>query len=102
MVDLICMKAEDEGGTKLFASAEDRLDLMGEETSVISDIANQMFAEIESAEVARKKLRSDHSRMNLLSLADRLHMSIAEAEQTPVSHLNEWVAYHKIVGEKND
>jgi len=50
MVDLICMKAEDVGGTKLFGSAEDRLDLMGEETSVISDIANQMFAEIETVE----------------------------------------------------
>jgi len=54
MVDLICMKAEDEGGTKLFASAEDRLDLMGEETSVISEIANQMFAEIDSAEEHEK------------------------------------------------
>jgi len=52
MVDLICMKAEDEGGNKLFASAEDRIDLMGEETSVISEIANQMFAEIESVEAA--------------------------------------------------
>jgi hypothetical protein len=40
--------------------------------------------------------------MTLLSLADRLHMSIAEAEQTPVTHLNEWVAYHNIVGEAND
>jgi hypothetical protein len=50
MVDLICMKAEDEGGSKLFASAEDRIDLMGEETSVISEIANQMFAEIETVE----------------------------------------------------
>ena len=50
MVDLICMKAEDEGGTKLFSSAEDRIDLMGEETSVISEIANQMFAEIETSE----------------------------------------------------
>jgi hypothetical protein len=54
MVDLICMKAEDKGGSKLFASAEDRIDLMGEETSVISDIANQMFAEIESPEVFEK------------------------------------------------
>jgi hypothetical protein len=54
MVDLICMKAEDQGGTKLFASAEDRIDLMGEETSVISDIANQMFAEIESPEMFEK------------------------------------------------
>ena len=52
MVDLICMKAEDEGGSKLFASAEDRIDLMGEETNVISEIANQMFAEIESVEDA--------------------------------------------------
>ena len=52
MVDLICMKAQDEGGNKLFASAEDRLDLMGEETSIISEIANQMFAEIESVEAA--------------------------------------------------
>ena len=50
MVDLICMKAEDEGGNKLFSSAEDRIDLMGEETNVISNIANQMFAEIESVE----------------------------------------------------
>ena len=50
MVDLICMKAEDEGGNKLFASAEDRIDLMGEETNVISEIANQMFAEIETVE----------------------------------------------------
>jgi len=50
MVDLICMKAEDESGTKLFSSAEDRIDLMGEETSVISEIANQMFAEIETSE----------------------------------------------------
>jgi hypothetical protein len=48
------MKAEDEGGTKLFSSAEDRIDLMGEETSVISEIANQMFAEIESAEEHEK------------------------------------------------
>ena len=50
MVDLICMKAEDESGTKLFGSAEDRIDLMGEETNVISEIANQMFAEIETSE----------------------------------------------------
>jgi hypothetical protein len=50
MVDLICMKAEDEGGNKLFPTAEDRMDLMGEETNVISEIANQMFAEIESVE----------------------------------------------------
>tara|TARA_R110000787_G_scaffold168661_2_gene281435 strand:- start:21 stop:368 length:348 start_codon:yes stop_codon:yes gene_type:complete len=52
MVDLICMKAEDEGGNKLFSAAEDRIDLMGEETNVISEIANQMFADIESAEDA--------------------------------------------------
>ena len=52
MVDLICMKAEDECGNKLFNSSEDRIDLMGEETNVISEIANQMFAEIESVEVA--------------------------------------------------
>lgn len=54
MVDLIVMKAEDEGGSKLFASAEDKIDLMGEETTVISDIANQMFSDIESVEDAEK------------------------------------------------
>jgi|TARA_R110000744_G_scaffold152542_1_gene266663 hypothetical protein len=52
MVDLICMKAEDESGNKIFTSSEDRIDLMGEETNVISGIANQMFAEVESVEVA--------------------------------------------------
>lgn len=55
MVDLICMKAEDEGGNKLFGSAEDRIDLMGEETTVISEIANQMFAEIETIEALEGK-----------------------------------------------
>jgi hypothetical protein len=52
MVDLIVMKAEDEAGEKLFTSVEDRVDLMGEETSVISAIANQMFADVQSVEVA--------------------------------------------------
>lgn len=54
MVDLIVLKAEDEGGSKLFTSAEDRIDLMGEETSVISTIADQMFSTIESVETAVK------------------------------------------------
>jgi hypothetical protein len=54
MVDLIVMKAENEGGSKLFTSAEDKIDLMGEETTVISEIANQMFSEIESVEAAEK------------------------------------------------
>ena len=50
MVDLIVMKAESQDGEKLFSSAEDRMDLMGEETTVVSEIANQMFGTIESAE----------------------------------------------------
>lgn len=54
MVDLIILKAADESGEKLFTSPEDRIDLMGEEISVISDIANQMFAEIVSPEDAEK------------------------------------------------
>ncbi len=52
MVDLIVMKAEDAAGEKLFTSVEDRVDLMGEETTVISEIANQMFADVQSVEVA--------------------------------------------------
>jgi hypothetical protein len=54
MVDLILMKAMDESGDRLFTSAEDRIDLMGEETAVISEIANQMFADVQSVETAEK------------------------------------------------
>ena len=54
MIDLIVMKASDESGERLFTAAEDRMDLMGEETSVISGIAEQMFAEIESVEDQEK------------------------------------------------
>jgi hypothetical protein len=54
MIDLIVMKAADESGGKLFTSAEDRIDLMGEETGVISSIAEQMFAEIQSLEEQEK------------------------------------------------
>lgn len=50
MVDLIIMKALDDTGARLFNGIEDRVELMQEETSVISDIANQMFADIESEE----------------------------------------------------
>jgi hypothetical protein len=54
MIDLIVMKASDEDGNRLFTSAEDKNDLMGEETGVISSIAEQMFAEIESTEDLEK------------------------------------------------
>ena len=50
MVDLIIMKALDDTGKKLFNGIEDRVELMAEETTVISEIANQMFADIESEE----------------------------------------------------
>lgn len=54
MVDLIVMKAEGEDGDKLFTAAEDRIDLMGEETTIISAIAEEMFAQIESVEEQEK------------------------------------------------
>jgi hypothetical protein len=54
MIDLIVMKASDESGSRLFTAAEDRIDLMGEETGVISSIAEQMFAQIESIEEQEK------------------------------------------------
>jgi len=54
MVDLIVMKAEGEDGEKLFTAAEDRIDLMGEETTIISAIAEEMFAQIESVEEQEK------------------------------------------------
>jgi len=54
MVDLIVMKAVDENGEKLFTSGEDRMDLMGEETTIISEISSQMFADIESVEAHEK------------------------------------------------
>jgi len=39
--------------------------------------------------------------MNLLSLADRLHITIEEAEQMPLKHFNEWMAYFNIMSENN-
>lgn len=54
MVDLILMKAESKDGEKLFSSAEDRIDLMGEETTVVSHIANEMFGTIDPFEDVEK------------------------------------------------
>ena len=54
MVDLIIMKAESEDSEKLFTAAEDRIDLMGEETTIISAIAEEMFAQIQSVEDQEK------------------------------------------------
>jgi hypothetical protein len=39
--------------------------------------------------------------MDLLSLADRLNLTIAEAEQMPVNHFHEWLAYFKITSDGN-
>ena len=40
---------------------------------------------------------SDPPRMNLISLADRLHMTIADAEQMSLTEVNEWMAYFSIL-----
>lgn len=53
MVDLVILKSEDEQGDKLF-SLEDRAFLMGEPLSVISQVAEQMFSDVVSAEDAEK------------------------------------------------
>lgn len=49
MVDLIIMKAEDKDGEKLF-TLEDKPFLMRESVTLVSQIAGQMFATVESAE----------------------------------------------------
>ena len=54
MVDLILIKALDKDGKKIFAPLQDRKDLMEEETAIISDIANQMFSEIETQDELAK------------------------------------------------
>jgi|TARA_B100001057_G_scaffold266440_1_gene266594 hypothetical protein len=54
MVDLICMKATDESNERIFGTAEDRHDLMGEESAIVSEIAAQMFSTITSVEDQEK------------------------------------------------
>jgi len=39
---------------------------------------------------------------NLIALADRLHISIGEAEQMPLSEFNEWAAFFKIMSERQE
>ena len=97
MVDLIVMKAEDASGERLFTAADDKIELMGEQTDVISEIANQMFSDIESEENLAKKLKTDHYRFNLISLADRLHMTIEDIEQISLTEFNEWMAYFSVL-----
>ena len=102
MVDLIVMKAESQDGEKLFTAADDRIELMGEETTVISEIANYMFGTIDSCGGHSKKLKTDQSRLNLIALADRLHKTIEEIEQISVNEYHEWLAYFHIISEQAD
>jgi len=39
--------------------------------------------------------------MNLISLADRLHMTISEVEQMSITEFNEWMAYFSILKDSN-
>jgi len=40
--------------------------------------------------------------MNVIALAERLHIPIAEAEQMSLSEFNEWLAYFHLMSEKKD
>ena len=40
--------------------------------------------------------------MLIYSLADRLHKTVAEIEQMPVSEFNGWIAYERITRKKTD
>lgn len=53
MIDLIILKAQDVDGKKLF-TLEDKVYLMGEEMTLIADIAGQMFGDVETIEDAEK------------------------------------------------
>ncbi len=39
--------------------------------------------------------------MNLISLADRLHMTIEEVGQISITEFNEWMAYFQILKDKD-
>ena len=53
MVDLIINKAEDVDGKRLF-TLEDKMYLMKESVTLISDIAGKMFSDVDSVEDAEK------------------------------------------------
>jgi len=53
MVDLIIAKAEDVDGKRLF-TLEDKMYLMKESVTLISDIAGRMFGDVETVEDAEK------------------------------------------------
>lgn len=40
--------------------------------------------------------------MNLITLAERLHMTISEIEQISLNEYKEWVAYYQITQERAD
>jgi len=53
MIDLIINKAEDADGKRLF-TLEDKMYLMKESVTLISDIAGKMFGDVDSVEDAEK------------------------------------------------
>lgn len=53
MIDLIIMKAQDVDGNKLF-TLEDKVYLMGEDVTIVSSVATQMFGDVDSVEDAEK------------------------------------------------
>ena len=53
MIDLIIAKAEDADGKRLF-TLEDKMYLMKESVALISDVAAQMFGDIQTVEDAEK------------------------------------------------
>ena len=98
LVDLLIMKLQvknDKGDFIKAFSPEDKFALRKKaDSNIISDIANQILLDT-SFEEAEKKVDSDPDIRSLLVVAERLHLTIQQVLDMPLSHYNLWLAYLK-------
>ena len=100
LADIMIMKALDKDGNKVF-KLEDKITLMHKsDPDVLTRIAQKMVSAPTTDEL--KKIKNIPEIRNLLTLADRLKITLHQILQMEVWEYNHWLAYLSIEADEHN
>ena len=102
LIDVIIEKALTKDGNKMFNATHILKFKTKADTNIIADVATKIMGTGNVDIEDNKKLRNDAELLNIFSLAEKLHKTVAEILQMTVDEFNMWIAYYQIQNEERD
>ena len=101
LADVLVMKALDKDGKKVF-KLEDKQTLMNSaDPNILQRIAQKMV-EVPSIDELKKKIKFTPEIKNLLTVADRLKITLSDLLKMEVWEYNHWLSYFMVEGEEHN